>query len=166
MQPIRTIWTTLVGDHPGIIPVKSKSNEWFQRRRCLSKKVYARRATDDDGQSPATIAHHKHFVLRWAKNWFSFPNIYQDTSSLCVYKAKMIYITRLISRSRGFVTVMFDLWIDLIATIAPWLKHQFKLHLFNTYFIQQACMIIVRLSLKLWISSASYLHITPLDCYI
>jgi len=22
MQPIRTIWTTLVGDHPGIIPVK------------------------------------------------------------------------------------------------------------------------------------------------
>ena len=27
--------------------VWSKSNEWFQRRRCLSKKVYARRTTDD-----------------------------------------------------------------------------------------------------------------------
>ena len=69
-----TNWTTLVGDHPVIIPeVWSKSNEWFQRRRCLSKKVYARRTTDDarrtttdDGQSPVTIAHHEHFVLKWA----------------------------------------------------------------------------------------------------
>ena len=26
MQPIRTIWTTLVGDHPGIIPVKFGQN--------------------------------------------------------------------------------------------------------------------------------------------
>jgi len=44
----------------------SKSNEWFQRRRCLSKKVNARRTTDD-GQRPVTIAHPEHFVLRWAK---------------------------------------------------------------------------------------------------
>jgi len=54
--------------------VWSKSNEWFQRRRCFSKKVYARRTTHDarrtadDGQRPVTIAHHEHFVLRWAKN--------------------------------------------------------------------------------------------------
>jgi len=54
--------------------VWSKSNERFQRRRCLSKKVYgrrtthaARRTTDDDGPRPITIAHPKHFVLRWAK---------------------------------------------------------------------------------------------------
>ena len=54
--------------------VWSKSNEWFQRRRCLCKKVYARRTTHDarrtttdDGQRPVTIAHHEHFVLRWAK---------------------------------------------------------------------------------------------------
>ena len=54
--------------------VWSKSNERFQRRRCLSKKVYAqqtthaaRRTTSDDGQRPVTIAHHEHFVLRWAK---------------------------------------------------------------------------------------------------
>jgi len=26
MQPIRTIWTTLVGDYPGIIPVKFGPN--------------------------------------------------------------------------------------------------------------------------------------------
>jgi len=26
MQLIRTIWTTLVGDHPGIIPVKFSQN--------------------------------------------------------------------------------------------------------------------------------------------
>jgi len=85
MQPVRTIWTILVGDHPGTIPVEfgqitisssrdvvwtfpyiiqckivtnqnhlnnfgrgpprdhscevwSKSNKWFQRRRCLSKQ--------------------------------------------------------------------------------------------------------------------------------
>jgi len=48
--------------------VWSKSNEWFQRRRCLSKNVYARRTTTDDGQRPVTIAHPEHFVLRWAKN--------------------------------------------------------------------------------------------------
>ena len=54
--------------------VWSKSNEWFQRRRCLSKNVFARRTTHDarrtttdDGQSPVKIAHHDHLVLRWAK---------------------------------------------------------------------------------------------------
>ena len=46
--------------------VWSKSNERFQRRRCLSTKVYAR-CTTDDGQRPITIAHPEHFVLRWAK---------------------------------------------------------------------------------------------------
>jgi len=46
----------------------SKSNEWFQRRRCLSKKVYGRCTTHDDGQRPVTIAHPEHFVHRWAKN--------------------------------------------------------------------------------------------------
>ena len=34
MQPIRTIWTPR--DH--FCEVWSKSNEWFQRRRCLSKQ--------------------------------------------------------------------------------------------------------------------------------
>ena len=43
--------------------VWSKSNEWFQRRRCLSKKVYGRRTTTDDGQRPVTIAHPEHFFL-------------------------------------------------------------------------------------------------------
>ena len=54
--------------------VWSKFNEWFQRRRCLCKKVYARLTTDDarrtttdNEQRPVTIAHHEHFVLRWAK---------------------------------------------------------------------------------------------------
>jgi len=41
--------------------VWSKSNEGFQRRRCLSKMLM------DDGQRPVTIAHPEHFVLRWAK---------------------------------------------------------------------------------------------------
>jgi len=56
--------------------VWSKYNEWFQRRRCLSKKVYGRRMTDDarptttdDGQRPVPIAHPEHKVLtKWAKN--------------------------------------------------------------------------------------------------
>jgi len=43
-----------------------KSNKRYQRRKCLSKKVYARRTTHD-GQRPITIAHPEHFVLRWAK---------------------------------------------------------------------------------------------------
>ena len=60
--------------------VWTKSNEWFQRRRCLSKKVYGRRTTDDDdGQSPVTIAHHEHFVLRWAKNTTRFDLYYSMT---------------------------------------------------------------------------------------
>ena len=37
--------------------VWSKSNEQFQRRRCLSKQVDGRRTTTDDGQRPVTIAH-------------------------------------------------------------------------------------------------------------
>ena len=41
--------------------VWSKSNERFQRRRCLSKKVFARHTTGDDGQRPVTIAHPEHF---------------------------------------------------------------------------------------------------------
>jgi len=68
--------------------VWSKSNEWFQRRRCLSKKVFGRRTTDD-GQSPVTIAHHEHFVLRWAKktNGFS-PSVilYTNVTVFKIYK--------------------------------------------------------------------------------
>ena len=48
--------------------VWSKSNEWFQRRRYLCKKVYGRhRRTTHDGQRPVTIAHPEHKVLKWAK---------------------------------------------------------------------------------------------------
>ena len=32
-----------------------------------SGELKSLRTTDDDGQSPVTIAHHEHFVLRWAK---------------------------------------------------------------------------------------------------
>ena len=70
MQPIRTIWTTLVGDHPGIIPVKFGHNPMsgFRAEDVKVKKFTddARRTTDD-GQRPVTIAHHEHFVLRWAQ---------------------------------------------------------------------------------------------------
>jgi len=59
--------------------VWSKSNEQFQRKRCLSKKFLddGRRTTDDDGQRPVTIAHPKHFVLRWAKK-ADTPNAYSS----------------------------------------------------------------------------------------
>ena len=37
--------------------------QWVvSERRCLGKKVYARRTTTDDGQRPVTIAHPEHFV--------------------------------------------------------------------------------------------------------
>ena len=42
--------------------VWSKSNERFQRRRSVSKKVDGQRTTDDDGQRPVTIAHPEHCV--------------------------------------------------------------------------------------------------------
>jgi len=69
MQPIITIWTTLVGDHLGIIPAKFGQNAISGfRGECLSKKVYARQRTDD-GKRLVTIAHSEHFVLRWAKKF-------------------------------------------------------------------------------------------------
>jgi len=55
--------------------VWSKSNERFQRRRSLSKKVYTRHTADDGGQRPITIAHPEHFVLRWAKNVHNFVHL-------------------------------------------------------------------------------------------
>jgi len=71
MQPTETIWTPLVGDHPGIIPVKFGQNQMrgFRGEDVLVKKFthYALRTTDD-GQRPVTIAHPEHFVLRWASN--------------------------------------------------------------------------------------------------
>jgi len=74
MQPIKTIWTTLVGDHPGAIPVKFGQNQMsgFRGEDVKVKKFThdawrtphaARLTTDDDGQRPVTIAHHEHFVL-------------------------------------------------------------------------------------------------------
>jgi len=55
--------------------VWSKSNEWFQRRRCLSNKVYRRGLTDDaqqtttdDGQRPVTKC------SGWAKKGRSLKN--------------------------------------------------------------------------------------------
>ena len=38
--------------------VWSKSNEWFQRRRCLSKKVYGRRTTHDGRRTTRTNTGH------------------------------------------------------------------------------------------------------------
>jgi len=80
MQPIRTIWTILVGDHPGIIPVELgqipipglnnfgretpmdhscevclKSIKWFQKRSRL-KKLLTHGRTDDRRR---TMGHHK-----------------------------------------------------------------------------------------------------------
>jgi len=50
MQPTETIWTTLVVDRPGILPVKFDG----------------RYTTTDDGQMPVTLAYPEHFLI--AKN--------------------------------------------------------------------------------------------------
>ena len=60
MLPTGTIWTTLVGDHPGIIPVK------FGKSGFRGEDVQVKKFTHD-GQRPITIGHPEHFVLRWAK---------------------------------------------------------------------------------------------------
>jgi len=58
----------LVGDHPGIIPVKFGQNPMsgFRGEDVKVKKFThdALRMTDEDGQRLITIAHHEHFVLR------------------------------------------------------------------------------------------------------
>jgi len=77
MQPTGTVWTTLIGDHPGIIPVKFGQNP-IQIKCCLKKFLTHARTggrtdgqTMDDGQWAITKAH---IVLRWAKKgcfWMS-----------------------------------------------------------------------------------------------
>jgi len=44
MQPTRTIWTTLVGDHPGIIPVKFGQDPMSGFR---GEDVKVKKLTDD-----------------------------------------------------------------------------------------------------------------------
>ena len=72
MQPTGTVWTTLVEDLLGIIPVKFGQipMSGFRGEDVWVKKLTEdeRRTTDDDGQRPVTIAYPKHFVLMWAKN--------------------------------------------------------------------------------------------------
>ena len=60
MQPAGTIWTTLVGDHPGIIPVKFGQNPMssFRGEDVLSKNVYAWQRTTE--KTEFTIAHLEH----------------------------------------------------------------------------------------------------------
>ena len=65
MQPTGTVWSTLIGDHPGIIPVKFGQ---YPISGFRGEDVKVKKLTDDDGQRPVTIAHPEHFVLGWAKN--------------------------------------------------------------------------------------------------
>jgi len=70
MQPTGTGWTTLIGDHPGIIPVKFGQIPISGfRGDVVYKNVDARThaRTMDDGQWAITKAHLEHVVLRWAK---------------------------------------------------------------------------------------------------
>jgi len=85
--------------------VWSKSNERLQRKRCLSKNVYARRTTHekrrtttDDGQSTVTIAHPVHFVLRWAKNKSNYLN------KICFLIEQIKYICSIRSKSYSKTT--------------------------------------------------------------
>ena len=60
------ILAVLVGSHPGNIPVKFEAH-WPKGSGGISfwSKLMT---TQDDGHWLITIAHHEHFVLRWAKN--------------------------------------------------------------------------------------------------
>ena len=72
MQPTGTVWTTLVEEHPGIIPVKFGQNPmsgfWGE---VVWMKKFTHTLTDDQ-QKTVTIAHSEHFVLRWAKKKGNF----------------------------------------------------------------------------------------------
>ena len=65
MQPTGTVWTTLIGDHPGIIPVKFGQNPISGFREDVVKKLLTDAWTPDiEGSQKLT----EHFMLRWAKN--------------------------------------------------------------------------------------------------
>ena len=49
MQPIETIWTVLVEDHPGIIPVKFGQNSMSSFRE---EDVYVKKFTHDGRRTP------------------------------------------------------------------------------------------------------------------
>jgi len=61
MQPTGTVWTTLVEDHPGIIPVKFGQNPMsgFREEVVWMKKITHVRT--HDGQRPVTIAYPRIF---------------------------------------------------------------------------------------------------------
>ena len=94
-QPTGPVWTTLIGDHPGSIPVKFGQNPisgfrvdavlrncWrndgqTDGRRTLKdhksspselEKIYGQRTTHKR-RSKVTIACPEQFVLRWTKKW-------------------------------------------------------------------------------------------------
>ena len=71
MQPTGTVWTNLIEEHLGIIPMKFGQNPMsgFREEVFWIKKNYAHTdALTDDEQMTVTIADFEHFVLRWAKN--------------------------------------------------------------------------------------------------
>jgi len=112
---------TLVGDHPGIIPVKFGQNPMsgFRGEDVLSKKVYARRTTHD-WQRPVTIAHPEHFVIRWAKK-FKHNNACttdKDRSQICALKRKKGYLENIDSGIKTWKgTPMMCIFIK-----PPWTK--------------------------------------------
>jgi len=79
MQPTRTVGTTLVEEHIGIIPVKFGQNPMSSFRGEVVKRNYwltngRTDARTDDGQWAIAKAHIEHFVLRWAKKtYFKYP---------------------------------------------------------------------------------------------
>jgi len=98
--------------------VWSKSNERFQRRRCLSKNVFARRTTDD-GQRPVTIAHPEHFVLRWAKKLTHSPtNALTDDGQKTVTKAHSEHFVL-----RWAKNLLFPGQWSFHQTVLPWFSH-------------------------------------------
>ena len=71
MQPTGMVWTTIVEEHLGIIPVKFSQNPMSGFRvevvRRKSLRTDARTDTlTDDGQRTVTKAHSEHFMLRWS----------------------------------------------------------------------------------------------------
>ena len=102
--------------------VWSKSNERFQKRRCLSEKVYARRTTMDDGQRPVTIhvAHTEHFVLRRAEKLKNIANAQQTIIdhvvdySVVVIFLFMVEILLIIIIKSKYRTFKGGVWTNII----------------------------------------------------
>jgi len=127
MQPTGTVWTILIGDHPGIIPVKfihQVVSEEMLFKEIVDARTHVRThaRTMDDGQWAITKAHLEHFVLRWAKKYMShnYSSLWIQTCLCSIFYDKQGVLSGVIASSVTIVngltsTQRFHFFTDMFS---------------------------------------------------